>query len=302
MLIFCLFSYNRGQFLENCVASLERSAPDAKLYIFDDDSDDPYTQKVLADIGERHEIVTPPKDSNLSGKFGGLYNNMARAIELMPDNSLACFIQDDMQCVRALRDQDIQDINGFFQAHPDAAFLHPAFLRGGKRARDTKCLRLNAESKSYFRFNEKQSAGINFSAIVIIHIDRLRKADWAFEYREKLNDKKAGSVFGKMGIMANPFCLWLPNVPVYRGKRKTLALKFAERVRKSGFYPVKFMSESEAERFLARDSSVLPFSEDFLEIDGEPLKKPWIYYALEGLSLLKQLNRIELFLAKRFAK
>lgn len=310
MLVFCLFSYNRGKFLENCIASIEKSIEQAvnsglvspKIYIFDDDSDDRYTQEVLTKAALRHMIVTPPKGEAMASKFGGLYNNMARAVEMMPAGSLVCFIQDDMQCVRQLTEHDLTDIQLFFDQHPKAAFLHPAFLRGGKRARDKKSMQLNDDGKSYFRINAKQSAGINFSAIVIFKVDKLRENNWTFEFREKINDIKAGEMFGKMGFMVNPFFLWLPNVPVYRGKRKTVALKFAEKIRKSGFYPVKFMTPEQSIHFTSRDFTHLPVAEDFLELDSKSLSMPWIYYALEGKPILKQLNRIELFFSRLFSK
>lgn len=270
----------------------------ATVYIFDDDSDDAYTLSVLQKASERHHVIKPQAEQGASSKLGGLYNNMTRAVQLMPEHSFACFLQDDMQCVRELQQQDILDIHQFFDANPKAAFLQPAFLKGSNRTRNSQTMTLCERSKVYFRHNPKQSAGIHCSDIIIFNVDRLRAADWVFETREKLNDKKAEQLFGKMGFLANPFCAWLPNVPIYRGKRKTLALKLAEKLRKSDFYPLKFMTDDENQTFIARDLNTLPVAEDYLELAQGELKKPWIYYSLEGLSLFKQLNRLELAIVK----
>ena len=45
---FCVFSFNRGRFLEHCVRSIERCAPTAAVHIYDDASDDPDTLAALA--------------------------------------------------------------------------------------------------------------------------------------------------------------------------------------------------------------------------------------------------------------
>lgn len=302
MLTFCLFTFNRGRFLENCISSIETCAPDAPLFIFDDNSDEQYSIDVLNKAREKHTVIQPPADQEENTKFGGLYNNMIRAVEMMPDDALVCFIQDDMQCVRSITDQDIHDIEQYFEKHPKAAFLHPAFVKGNRRARDQKSMKVDDISNVYFRHNSKQSAGVNFSAIIIFQPKRLRESGWEFEFREKLNDQKAGDMFGKMGFMCNPFCLWLPNVPAFRGKRKTLALKLAERMRKSDLYAVDIMTDEQAQAFCSRDKSKLPVSEDFLTLKNGKLKTPWAYYALDGLTLMKHLNRIELFFLKRVLK
>ncbi len=302
MLTFCLFTFNRGRFLENCIASIEACAPGAALYIFDDNSDEEYTINVLNKAREKHTVVQPPKAQQGSSKFGGLYNNMIRAVEMMPDDARVCFIQDDMQCVRKITQQDIDDIDEYFAVHPNAAFLHPAFVKGGKRERDKKSMQLDDASNVYFRHNVKQSAGVHFSAIIIFIPGRLRETGWEFAFREKLNDQQAGEKYGKMGLMCNPFCLWLPNVPAFRGKRKTLALKLAERMRKSDLYAVEIMDDEQAHAFCHRDKSQLPVAEDFLTLKKGPLKTPWAYYALDGLTFMKYLNRLELFFMKYVSK
>ena len=40
-----IFSYNRGEYLKNCVESVRRNIPDATIRVYDDCSDDPETRK-----------------------------------------------------------------------------------------------------------------------------------------------------------------------------------------------------------------------------------------------------------------
>ncbi|NDA29856.1 MAG: hypothetical protein EBZ12_05325, partial [Alphaproteobacteria bacterium] len=50
-----IFSFNRGAWLENLLSSVNdcmKNIPDVNVYIFDDDSDEPITLKVLQDAKE----------------------------------------------------------------------------------------------------------------------------------------------------------------------------------------------------------------------------------------------------------
>jgi glycosyltransferase involved in cell wall biosynthesis len=71
-----VFSFNRGAYLENCLASLQRNMPKARVVVYDDLSDDPATQAVL------RQLTVPlvqPKVAAMA-QHGGLYDNMARAV------------------------------------------------------------------------------------------------------------------------------------------------------------------------------------------------------------------------------
>jgi hypothetical protein len=98
------------------------------------------------------------------------------------------------------------------------------------------------------------------------------------------------AAFGPMGYLFAPFAMWLPEVPAYRGKRKTLALRWAEQRRGCGFYPFRIMSADEVERLLARGPEVLPVAEDFLHGERSTPPAPWTYNPLQAEPLLKRLN------------
>jgi len=300
-LYFCLFSYNRAKFLENCVKSIESCSPSSPIMVFDDESTDPATIAVIEKLRTKHTVIQPSEldknkfsQLNNQSKFGGLYNNMQLAIELLPDNQLFCFIQDDMQCVRKVHKEEISHINSLFDNY-DIGFLHQSFLKASNRERDELSTYWHEEHGVYYRDNPKQSAGIFFSAIFISRTDVLQKHNWSFENREKINGYKAQKRFGKMAFMKNPFCLWLPGCPVYRGKKKTLAIRIAEYLSPPGFHPIKILDDKEARVFETRANKSLPFAEDFLTLERSQFKKPWTYSSLQGRSLLKSLNRFEIY-------
>lgn len=298
---FCVFSYNRGPFLRNCIASIERCVEAPRIMVFDDDSDDPETRSILDEIGRRHEVRGAAAASEATHKCGGLYGNMQAALDSAAADSLLCFVQDDTQLVRPLDSTDVEHIHGFFAKDPTAAFLQSAFLLAINRQRNESITTYDAQRYCYYRASGKQRVGVHFSAISICHTQRLRDAQWQFQPRERDNDEQAAKLFGKMGFIRDPFVAWLPNVPAYRGKIKTIALKHAERRRKCGLYPIEILSEQANNAFRARDAErALPIAEDYLTLsDGRSVAKPWTIYPLQGSSPLKLANRLELKLRGR---
>lgn len=297
-MLFCIFSFNRGQYLQSCVDSIERCVPSARIAVFDDNSYDEQTREVLASIGERHTVIQPGKVS--SHKLGGLYGNMQSALEYAAQEDLVCFIQDDMQVVRAVSDQDITAIAQVFDADASLAFLQPCFLKGCNRKRDQATLTYDASRIAYFRKEISQSAGLYFSAVLITRPSRLLAKDWVFARSEPDNDRLAREHFGRIGHLAVPIAMWLPEVPTYRGKRKTFALKLAEKRRGCGFFPFLTMTPDELSALRNRPMEVLPVAEDFLRCTNDGLPKPWMYYPLQGSRFLKKLNVVELFFRRLF--
>lgn len=300
---FYVLSYNRGVYLKNCIASIEECVESPTITVFDDNSTDPETCIILESIAREHRVITPSPEDHTQYKCGGLYRNMQLALNDCPSNTLLCFIQDDTQIVRPLNDDDFQDIDSFFQKNASSCFLSPAFIRESTRKRHKGKMVYNSERQTYAREDSTQSAGVFFSAISIAHADRLKAISWLFEPKEKLNDKKAKRLnLPKMETMKSPFIMWLPNVPAYRGKIKTWALKKAEQLNHCGFYPYHILDHTENIAFRTRPASKQPYAENFLSLKNpkneDKITKPWIIYPLENRRLLKKLNQAELFLRR----
>lgn len=298
-MIFCVFSFNRGRFLSNCIQSIERCAPEARIIVFDDDSDDPETQQVLESVSEKHRVEQPGNRS--SHRLGGLYGNMQTALELCGDAETLCFLQDDTQLVRPLVEDDLSDIEALFESLPELGFISPCFIRGRTLSRGAE-FDYDSTHRLYFRRPDERSSGIHFSALLITKPARLARAGWRFEGAEPRNDEQAARLFGRMGYLHAPFAMWLPEVPAYRGKKKTLGLKLAEKKRRCGFYPFEIMDEEEARSLRERDPSVLPRAEDFLRCSPHEPPKPWAYNPLTDTGWIKLLNQVEVALRKVFRR
>lgn len=300
-MIFCIFSFNRGPFLENCIRSIEQCRPGAEIIVFDDDSEDAQTLSVLDGIREQHRVVNPKKVGTT--KHGGLYDNMQHAIEVLKDtSSLVCFLQDDTQIIRPILNEEIRALNRLFSENRSLGFVQPCFLR--KPVPEYQPLGTSEEDgvRLFCRKGRNQSAGIHYSDLLITSPSRLLERHWVFKTSEPDNDRQAKALFGPMPYLYSPFAMWLPNVPAYRGKKKTRALKYAEKKAQCGYYPFKLWSVEQSERFLTRPEGQLPLAEDHLACEGQTPPKPWRYNPLSGNRLLKHLNSLETFSHRHVAR
>lgn len=290
-LTFCIFSFNRGRFLRNCVESIRACIPGAEIVIFDDNSDDPETLAYLQLAAEVCRIVGPREVGTI--KHGGLYHNMNAALELLGDRPLLCFLQDDTQMVRPVSNSELTGLVELFESQPGLGFVHPCFIRGVDLKR-RPVIPLSGPAPGFFyRKDTGQSAGIHYSDLVIFKPGRLIDAGWHFKQSEPANDTQAKALFGMMAYMWLPVAMWLPEVPAYRGKKKTLGLRLAEKKKRVGFYPFRILSDQEAQLGSCQTPPRLPVAEEFLDCIPDSPDKPWTYNPLTGLRLFKQLNNLE---------
>lgn len=301
-LVFWIFSYNRGQFLKNCVASIEACAPGCAIRIFDDHSSDPETRQILAQLSQQHSVCYPQSDNSQQSKHGGLYANMQSAFDMSSGDDLVCFLQDDTQLVRPLSQEDIDELSLFFATSKRPCFVQPAFRLGRNREKEKKLVRFDLEQPVYYIDRLKSSAGAFYSDICLFRVSDLRAVNWQFVIRESGNEQQARQCLAQMAYWRNPFAAWLPNVPAFRGKTQTLALRIAQKIRRSGFYPLAYLTQEQNRAFRQRAGESVPYAEEFLELQSGHLTRPWIYYPLQGSSLLKWLNSAELKLRRWFGR
>ncbi len=293
---FCIFSYNRGNFLRNCVESVKRCLPQAEIIIFDDNSTDADTRAYLSQVASSCRVVGPEKEGVI--KHGGLYHNMNTALRLCAEKPLVCFLQDDTQVVRPVPDEELTEISDLFSKNEELGFLHPCFIRGVV-LRKQPVIPLEGPGPSFFyRKDTGQSAGIHYSDLVIFKPERLLAAGWNFRQSEPDNDRQANELFGMMAYLWLPFAMWLPEVPAYRGKQKTVGLRLAERKKQVGFYPFRIWSPEAVSGARRQAGHKVPIAEDWLECMPYSPPKPWTYNPLTGLRFYKQLNNVEVILRR----
>jgi len=288
-----IFSYNRVKFLANAIESCLNYSLPFDLTIIDDNSSDPETKNLLRNLPDKVALIQPLQEKNM--RHGGLYNNMQMALE-SSKSDWVLFIQDDMQLVRPLEEDDYQYIEGFFQQFPKRAFLNPVFLKGQRHKRNQRITYLNNDFPCYFRNSsgKKHQTGFSYTDVFLAHRTRLLDKHWVFSLSENENSLQAKEKFGLMGFMASPFVMYLPQVPVYRGKYKTLAVKLAEKW--SGSDPKSFIEKNKNfwNQFKSRDLNNLPTAENYLECIDKEIKKPYQYSTVNNYIFLRVIHKFEL--------
>jgi glycosyltransferase involved in cell wall biosynthesis len=138
-----VFSYNRGRFLENAVASVFRCMKNPDVTVIDDGSTDAETISILARLSAGARVER--KSHRDGARLGALYANMQTALDEARSDEMVLFIQDDTQLVRPVDDTDYDYVQMYFAGAPDRAFLLPTFIRGVASAEDLSKLRLEED-------------------------------------------------------------------------------------------------------------------------------------------------------------
>jgi hypothetical protein len=292
-----IFSYNRGDFLQNCADSVMRLMPAAQMQIYDDGSDDPATLAVLT----RFAGLVVPAPGGTRSKHGGLYGNMQAALEACSTRFLL-FLQDDMQIVRPVTGGDAADICAIFDADPQRAFLSPTFVKGERRDLARQLLAplpgLPALGMTLDAPPDLWAQRYAYGDVAIADVGRLRRAKWRFAERENLSRAAAAARFSDMPFMMVPFAFFCPEVPVFRARHRGLAAAIARRVTGPGIKGFRDMTAPEVARLRAIPAGTLPVAEDYLTTTRPVVRRPFVYQDIKVRPWIAALHRIETALRK----
>ena len=272
-----VFSFNRGQFLLNCLHSIETCAPGIRVCIIDDNSTDSYTKSVLADIKKQYFVEKNSNEEDVELKTGGLSGAMKFAMQMAKrdDVKLAIFIQDDMQFVRHLKDSDIKGYFEYFESVPNAIQISTTFIRELSRDSFSEDYDTSKNDHAYIRFQNREHGKSSFSDTGVFSVSKFFDLFQNFEIGEGANSEKARNLGLVCGRAIYPNMCWLPYPRSFRGKKRSLKHMVFEKFGRSGFYPIDIMTNKQEVYFLERDRSVLPIMERFLSAPKSPRKDIW---------------------------
>jgi glycosyltransferase involved in cell wall biosynthesis len=282
-----VFSFNRGGCLRNCLDSLSRNMPFAKVVVYDDGSTEAETLEVLA--GFQGEVIRP--ESSDRSKHGGLYRNMQRALDRC-ETDLLFFLQEDMQIVRPVAEEEVQTIRRLLDARPDRAFVYPAFLKAVRMRRYRRKLSADAEQRAYVgpkRGAKGWDKRIAYYDVCIADVARLRAANWQFQDSENANVLSARERFADMPFLGDPFVFYCPEVPIFRNREQSLAARITGRDVKA-FHD---LSVSETKALKARDIRDWPVAEKWLRPVNPRVRRPFVYKDVKARFWLNVLHRLE---------
>ena len=285
-----IFSYNRGQYLKNLLDSIDRHIPMAKVVIYDDNSDDRLTQRVLA---ETHHTVSHCWDSAAGKRHGNLYGNMQKALDDCT-TPLLLFLQDDTQIVRDLDQGTLDTISAAF-SHDNVAFLRIQFSK--QLGHKSLLAQLKPDENERFYWPETTSSdmpwGHVYWDVTLADVAKLRASKWTFQETERGNQKQARELFLCAPYLADPFIFYCPEVPSYRDRKLYLASKLVQR-RRGGrvvaYHPMTVQAQAD---FLARPLTVPPVAEQFLEPTEPDVVRPFVFQDYSRNRWLTALYKVE---------
>lgn len=282
-----VFSYNRGRYLRNCLASIARHMAGADVLVMDDDSDDPEVHNAVTEHQGLARLVSTRARAG-DAYLGGLYGNMQHALELSRDQSVVLFLQDDMQIVRDLGPEDMAHWERYFSSHSNTFQLHACFVKRKQVKSGRRLVDIDRDVPVYWRTLESGRRSY-FSAIGVFHVERMRALDWRFEPSEGENNRKVRESGLSMGMTPWPFMMWLPNAESAKFRRRGLLHRFAEWRAGVGFYPYRPLTGEKLEWLLQRPLEELPVAEELLEPQGLDPGREWLF--ADATKAVKPLHR-----------
>lgn len=290
-----IFSYNRGPYLRNCIESVRRHCPEIPFTVYDDGSDQKDLLNYLASLGDSVRYMKNAKNE----RHGGFYYNMQAALNETKADVLI-LLQDDVQVVRDINIHDFQAWQLFWKNHSDCAFLSPVFMKGSRRDDFKKYYQPDILNRVYhwvecYKNSSKDGPVPHYYMdVCLLHVDRLRKANWHYQSSEWLNGQQAKQNFAHgMAQLADPFVFYVPEEPVYRDRVKTRGTRMAERLSGNVVKSFKGMSPSEVYRMKGRDIGIYPFAEDFIQTEDVFVQRPYRFNVYRTHWLSRLMNKLE---------
>jgi glycosyltransferase involved in cell wall biosynthesis len=285
-----VFSYNRGAYLQHCLASIHRNMPFAVVRVYDDRSDDVETCAILAEL--EVEVIQP--SAVVKAQHGGLYANMQRALDHAETDYLI-IMQDDMQIVRPVDSTDLAAIAAIYADDPDCALVSPMFMKGAYAKKVLEQYVPAPQPRSYHTNPSipKEAMRYAFSDVCLIHVGRSRSAGFRIVEGEGHNEVQAKALFSRMPLMADPFAFYCPEVPTFRNRRRPLSGRLARRFYKPKGIGFVDMTQVETAAFRSRSLDHWPFAEDYLRPENPNARRPFVFQDFQSTLALRILSRLE---------
>lgn len=271
----CVFSHNRGRALDECLKSVSANVKGSQIAVFDDGSRDPTTLKVLDQWSQSISVLRNPKEAGW--RVGGLHNNMNRAMEVAVavDAEYALMLQDDMQVVRPVPPQELDNFAPYFEHNPTAVELSVSFWPFNRRGAGVNWF-LDESGVASLSRHEKYQAGYSESGL--FHVSKFLNAWKRFEKGEWNNVLKARDLGSVRGLYRYPFTMFMPFPRTYRNGRRGPKTAVSEWLAGSGVHPFRQMSEVDIQGLFARTDPTPPVARDWLSCPTVASRPVWSYY------------------------
>lgn len=279
---FYIFSYNRWQFLDNLICSIERNFLSHNITIVDDCSDDTETLDYL----ERttHRVVVPHAKQEKTSKYGNLYKNKNWMMNDAKNNCFECIIaaSEDMQVVRPFTPRDAANLQAYFENVANSFQCISGFLEKANLVNPdpiTNYLK-KVDNCDFFIAdgNKYKYPRLYFSDFGIIRVDRFFELFEKYEKSEEDCMLKAYNRGLVLGHCTCPFSALLPFNTYHRIQENQHLTYLINKIAQTGFYPYNDMNQTQMQSLFDRSGCELAFAEDWLDCPGVPNKNLWSFW------------------------
>jgi hypothetical protein len=264
--LIALFSYNMGALLNHCVQSIEDNCAGFRLLVLDDDSDDLITKQVLNSLRARSIDVYTNFSPKEGRKHGNLYSNIRHACRVAEENGLQylLMIQDDMQFVRALSEEVLQEYSAYFSASEFHLQVDPRFLM-------RRPYEYVSETGTF-----RHGGLMSYADVGFLDLRKLRRSGWELRDGERENAYGLRARGYLRSFPRTPVMMHVPFPPRYRNG----ALKRSLLVPFRGRYRFAQMTADEISNMDSRPNDVAPIYRGFLRV--QPMGIARVPYLLLG--------------------
>lgn len=264
-LLIAVFSYNMGVTLENCLSSIADLCPGFDVVVMDDASGDPVTQAVLARWRPRLKGVFTNTSSKDGKRHGNLYANIRQMCDYARTNGYRylMMLQDDMQFVRPLSQDVLDQYQRIFDANPKVLQVDPRFLRRGE-------FEVLPALRAY-----RYDSSTSYADVGVTDLERLAESGVEIGEGERANKQAFADKGYQRYFPFTPVAMHVPFPQRYRNGKLKRSLLLWNRG-KYGYHP---MTPAEMKAMDARDLTVYPHFRRFLRVRNMILGR--IFYRLK---------------------
>jgi glycosyltransferase involved in cell wall biosynthesis len=252
--LICIFSYNMGETLAQCISSTRQMCQGFDLAIIDDQSEDAETRTILEMNRDVFRYFLVSEGLKGTKKHGNLYENIQAMCDLAirEGYEYIFLVQDDMQFVRPMDEPICMQYSELFASDENVLQVDPRFLRRSEKYQVRKDL------KAYeFAEGDRRRS---YADVGILRLSILRSIKWRFLPSEGEN-KTALTALGYVRLFPySPIATHVPFPVTYRNGRKRPA-KFLFNRGKYSFYE---LTPSEQRAMDSRPIDAIPYFRTYL--------------------------------------
>jgi glycosyltransferase involved in cell wall biosynthesis len=270
-ILICVFSYNMGPTLENCLDSIAKFCDGYEIVLIDDNSTDKSTIEIIENWKHRISEVFVNREPKAGQKHGNLYGNIRQMCSHASLNGFRylLMVQDDMQFVRPLDQETLDSYQSIFNHSEYILQVDPRFVRRGQ-------YEVLPAIRAY-----KNPGITSYADVGLLDLNRLGRSGWEITDGERANRDGLAALGYERVFPFSPVIAHVPFPQRYRNGKLKRSLLLWQRGKYS-FHP---MTADEIASMDARPMEHPPYFRKWLRVRGMYLSRI-VYWLKKDNSVL----------------